>query len=111
MLRPCKYHTEVLALFHNYIVASETSVQSRSTVQDEVDTLNQAIKDGLAEHVGHDEYQAIPHRNEWEDEMGGGNVTSFLRAGLLSWSMITWIARSWKRSVAGSCPVDAGPPT
>jgi hypothetical protein len=70
VLRPCKYHTEVLALFRSYIVASETSVQSRRTLQHEVDTLNQGIKDGLAEHVSRDEYAPIAHRNEWEDGTG-----------------------------------------
>jgi hypothetical protein len=68
VLRPCKYHTDMLANFRNYIEISETSVQNRQTLQDEIDVLNQAIKDGLGEHCSRREYTQIPHHNELEDE-------------------------------------------
>lgn len=68
VLRPCKYHTEMLAGFREYIDTSEASVQQRQTIQDEVDVLNQAIKDGLGEHVARPGYQPIPHRAEWQEQ-------------------------------------------
>lgn len=60
-------HTHAKQLY-NYIEMSETSVRNRRALQDEVDTLNQAVKDGLSQHVSRDAYQPIAHRNEWDDE-------------------------------------------
>ena len=70
VLRPCKYHTEMLAGFCEYIETSEASVQNRRSLDDEIGVLNQVIKDGLAEHVSRDEYAPIAHRHEWEDQPG-----------------------------------------
>jgi hypothetical protein len=43
----------------NYINTSETSVQNRKTLKDEVAVLNQAIKDGIVEHVDQPSYEPI----------------------------------------------------
>ena len=51
VLRPCQYHTGMIAYARNYIELSDTSVQNRKTLKDEVAVLNQAIKDGIVEHV------------------------------------------------------------
>ena len=64
VLRPCQYHTGMIAYARNYINTSETSVQNRKTLKQEVVVLNQAIKDGIGEHVSRREYEPIAHRNE-----------------------------------------------
>jgi hypothetical protein len=68
VLRPCQYHTDMIAYARNYINTSETSVQNRKTLKQEVVVLNQAIKDGIGEHVSRREYEPIAHRAEWDDE-------------------------------------------
>ena len=93
VLRPCKYHTEMLAGFRNYIDTSDASVQSRRTLQDEVDTLNDAVKAGLAEHVGRDEYAPIAHRNEWGDDLGEGEGESESERQLRELQDELWDAR------------------
>ena len=68
VVRPCKYHTEMIAYARNYIENSETSVQNRTTLQQEVAVLNEAIKNGIGEHLDRPSYQPIPHRAEWDDD-------------------------------------------
>ena len=68
VVRPCKYHTEMIAYARDYIENSETSVQNRRTLQQEVAVLNEAIKNGIGEHLDRPSYEPIPHRAEWDDE-------------------------------------------
>ena len=68
VVRPCMYHTDMIAYARNYIENSETSVQNRRTLQQEVAVLNEAIKNGIGEHLDRPSYQPIPHRAEWDDD-------------------------------------------
>eukprot|EP01043_Picozoa_sp_COSAG02_P011051 COSAG02_NODE_401_length_23083_cov_26.955839_5_plen_226_part_00 len=68
VVRPCKYHTDMIAYARNYIDNSKTSVQNRKTLKDEVAVLNEAIKDGIGEHLDRSSYQQIAHRAEWDDD-------------------------------------------
>ena len=68
VVRPCQYHTNMIAYARKYIDTSQTSVQNRTTVQQEVAVLNQAIKDGIAEHLDRPSYQPISHREEWDED-------------------------------------------
>ena len=68
VVRPCKYHTDMIAYARNFIENSETSVQNRRTLQQEVAVLNEAIKNGIGEHLDRPSYQPIPHRAEWDDD-------------------------------------------
>ena len=67
-VRPCEYHARALGLFREFIETTDSSIQQRQTIQDEVGVLNQAIKDGLEEHVARPGYQPIPHRAEWQEQ-------------------------------------------
>ena len=52
------------------IISKSRKPQCRTAkpLQDEIDVLNQGIKDGLGEHCSRREYTQIPHHNELEDE-------------------------------------------
>lgn len=68
VVRPCEYHARALGLFREYIETTAYTVSQRQTLQNEIDTLNQGIKDGLGEHVSRHDYKPIPHRHEWEED-------------------------------------------
>ena len=94
VVRPCMYHTDMIAYARNYIENSETSVQNRTTLQQEVAVLNQAIKDGIDEHIDRPSYKPIAHRAEWEDDQQEDTIESALEKRVRELEEQNWHLRT-----------------
>ena len=84
----------MIAYARKFIENSETSVQNRTTLQQEVAVLNQAIKDGIDEHIDRPSYKPIAHRAEWEEDQQEDTIESALEKRVRELEEQNWHLRT-----------------